>query len=342
MQGRIYDPKLGRFAQADPFVSNARDTQAYNRYAYVNNAPLHHTDPTGYCLDGMGCGYYYTYYDNLPNTNVIGTVPPSSAGSIYQPSDFPSNGGSLNTAGDTGGGGGDGGEAQKPEQKPEKKIEEVTVTAASESSLIKPFDIFFVENAENEVTVVGNYFGGVMDLSKTKNTGLKFAGVSEEKLFYEINGTVEVEGDDDISKRTRRLSDEFRGSLNKAYLLGVTHNILAAAIYIFLESNRGPWNYKRRPEYKDIPGVEDFGNFAFGATASAFMDGFTSHLSAFFPDLTTNFLMRGAGFYQEYFQRYDPSDGHWYDLSSPATSNYGDQFSDQMNIYYGAEFFYEN
>jgi len=28
MQGRIYDPRLGRFAQADPFVQDSKDTQA--------------------------------------------------------------------------------------------------------------------------------------------------------------------------------------------------------------------------------------------------------------------------------------------------------------------------
>jgi len=48
MQGRIYDPKLGRFAQADPFVQDSKDTQAYNRYTYVRNNPLTLTDPSGF------------------------------------------------------------------------------------------------------------------------------------------------------------------------------------------------------------------------------------------------------------------------------------------------------
>ncbi|GAA5442267.1 hypothetical protein Misp06_00441 [Microbulbifer sp. NBRC 101763] len=50
MNGRIYDPRLGRFMQADPFVQAAADTQMYNRYSYVRNNPLNATDPSGYFL----------------------------------------------------------------------------------------------------------------------------------------------------------------------------------------------------------------------------------------------------------------------------------------------------
>lgn len=48
MQGRIYDPRLGRFVQADPVVQDPLDTQAYNRYSYVLNSPLSKIDPTGF------------------------------------------------------------------------------------------------------------------------------------------------------------------------------------------------------------------------------------------------------------------------------------------------------
>jgi len=48
MNGRIYDPVLGRFLSADPFVDGATDSQGYNRYSYVGNNPLGATDPTGF------------------------------------------------------------------------------------------------------------------------------------------------------------------------------------------------------------------------------------------------------------------------------------------------------
>jgi hypothetical protein len=48
MNGRIYDPTLGRFLQADPFIQAPTNSQSYNRYAYVFNNPLSYTDPSGY------------------------------------------------------------------------------------------------------------------------------------------------------------------------------------------------------------------------------------------------------------------------------------------------------
>ena len=48
MNGRIYDPKIGRFLQADPLVQSPRNTQSYNRYSYVVNNPLGLVDPSGY------------------------------------------------------------------------------------------------------------------------------------------------------------------------------------------------------------------------------------------------------------------------------------------------------
>ena len=48
MNGRIYDPGLGRFLQADPIIQAPGDTQSYNRYSYVRNNPLVYTDPSGY------------------------------------------------------------------------------------------------------------------------------------------------------------------------------------------------------------------------------------------------------------------------------------------------------
>ena len=48
MDGRIYDPVVGRFISADPFVQSPDFTQSLNRYAYCINNPLSLIDPSGY------------------------------------------------------------------------------------------------------------------------------------------------------------------------------------------------------------------------------------------------------------------------------------------------------
>lgn len=47
MNGRIFDPTLGRFMQADPFVQDPSNLQNFDRYAYCYNNPLTCTDPSG-------------------------------------------------------------------------------------------------------------------------------------------------------------------------------------------------------------------------------------------------------------------------------------------------------
>jgi RHS repeat-associated protein len=50
MNGRVFDPGIGRFISADPMVSGGR-------YTYLDDNPLNDTDPTGYCggLWGGSC-----------------------------------------------------------------------------------------------------------------------------------------------------------------------------------------------------------------------------------------------------------------------------------------------
>ncbi len=48
LNGRVYDPFLGRMLSADPVVPDAANPQAWNRYSYVANDPLAFTDPSGY------------------------------------------------------------------------------------------------------------------------------------------------------------------------------------------------------------------------------------------------------------------------------------------------------
>ena len=50
MNGRVYDPAVGRFLSADPFVQEPENLQSLNRYSYVLNNPLSFTDPSGFFL----------------------------------------------------------------------------------------------------------------------------------------------------------------------------------------------------------------------------------------------------------------------------------------------------
>ena len=47
MNGRMYDPILGRFLSPDNYIQLPGFTQSYNRYAYCLNNPLKFTDPSG-------------------------------------------------------------------------------------------------------------------------------------------------------------------------------------------------------------------------------------------------------------------------------------------------------
>jgi len=58
MNGRVYDPRLGRFVSADPFVQAPSNTQSLNRYAYVWNNPLSYTDPSGHFVFTLATAAY--------------------------------------------------------------------------------------------------------------------------------------------------------------------------------------------------------------------------------------------------------------------------------------------
>jgi len=61
MNGRVYDPELGRFLSADPVVQFPASTQGLDRYSYVLNNPLSATDPTGHIVDmiiGIGAAIF--------------------------------------------------------------------------------------------------------------------------------------------------------------------------------------------------------------------------------------------------------------------------------------------
>lgn len=67
MNGRVYDPMLGRFLSTDNFVQAPYHTQSFNRYSYVMNNPLKFTDPSGeYAMLGaMGIFMFGSVVDHL-------------------------------------------------------------------------------------------------------------------------------------------------------------------------------------------------------------------------------------------------------------------------------------
>lgn len=49
---RYYDPVTARFSRADSIIPNAANPSDLNRYSYVGNSPIIHTDPSGHCTEG--------------------------------------------------------------------------------------------------------------------------------------------------------------------------------------------------------------------------------------------------------------------------------------------------
>ncbi len=107
MNGRVYDPALGRFLSADPFVQFPESTQGLNRYSYAANNPLSFTDPSGYFIGKLFKVFrnFFRKILSIPIVNTIaniamiaacGTTGPAAPGCI-----------ALGTAGLTAAAGGD-------------------------------------------------------------------------------------------------------------------------------------------------------------------------------------------------------------------------------------------
>ncbi|WP_020413338.1 RHS repeat-associated core domain-containing protein [Microbulbifer variabilis] len=132
MNGRIYDPTLGRFLSPDPFVQFPSSSQSWNRYSYVRNNPLSVFDPSGYLERNKKKSLVSSERPVEDGPTVIGDPLPSGAlggGKIYSvgTGGFPGSGGILR---DTGGGGSQNSEEEEEEE--EDKPEEVNKTASCE------------------------------------------------------------------------------------------------------------------------------------------------------------------------------------------------------------------
>ena len=53
MNGRIYDPVIGKMISPDPIIQSPDNLQSFNRYAYVWNNPLSYNDPSGFITSGL-------------------------------------------------------------------------------------------------------------------------------------------------------------------------------------------------------------------------------------------------------------------------------------------------
>jgi len=69
MNGRLYDPVIGRFFSPDNYVQMPFNSQNFNRYSYCLNNPLKYTDPSGewFGIDDLivaGAGFVVGYLGN--------------------------------------------------------------------------------------------------------------------------------------------------------------------------------------------------------------------------------------------------------------------------------------
>ncbi|MBV2245595.1 MAG: VCBS repeat-containing protein, partial [Lentimicrobium sp.] len=74
MNGRVYDPIVGRMLSPDNFIQAPDYTQSFNRYSYCWNNPLKYTDPTGYELgvENRNNWFWWVYRGGSYSSHAIG------------------------------------------------------------------------------------------------------------------------------------------------------------------------------------------------------------------------------------------------------------------------------
>ncbi len=86
MNGRLYDPVVGRFLNPDPYVQDPGFTQNYNRYSYCLNNPLKYTDPSGQWRSGGIAEYFASgafMHSNMHTDGAGGFDSGNGGGSVY-------------------------------------------------------------------------------------------------------------------------------------------------------------------------------------------------------------------------------------------------------------------
>jgi hypothetical protein len=85
MNGRVYDPELGRFLSPDPTVQFLSDLQSYNRYSYTANNPLRYTDPTGYAWYSFmtGSQFWLNLAYGLVGVGMCATGGPAACAMVF-------------------------------------------------------------------------------------------------------------------------------------------------------------------------------------------------------------------------------------------------------------------
>ncbi|TZF94194.1 type IV secretion protein Rhs [Chryseobacterium panacisoli] len=69
MNGRLYDPLLRRFLNADENIQDPANTQNYNKYGYVMNNPLMYNDPSGEFLQWIIGAFVGGYLNGVAANN---------------------------------------------------------------------------------------------------------------------------------------------------------------------------------------------------------------------------------------------------------------------------------
>ncbi len=90
MNGRMYDPLLGRMLGPDKVINDPLNTQCYNSYTYANNNPLKFIDPSGWDYDDP-----YSFYTTEQSGDAVTTNITMGYGQYYTTVSYTYVGGTL-------------------------------------------------------------------------------------------------------------------------------------------------------------------------------------------------------------------------------------------------------